>query len=85
MDKVHQIQLTERNMLTVTCLNEVVSFDDTVVNLDVGGAFLTVSGSGLSVLKLSLDESEGTEIVIGGKVDAIVYTDGQKKRKRLFG
>ena len=85
MEQVHQIVLTERNLLTVTRLNEVISFDDTTVNLDVGGSTLTISGSSLTVQKLSQNEEEGREINIAGSIDAVVYTDGGRRRRRLFG
>lgn len=85
MEQVHQVVLTERNLLTVTRLNEVISFDDTTVNLDVGGSTLTISGSSLTVQKLSLNEEEGREIIIAGSIDAVVYTDGGRRRRRLFG
>ncbi|HPE95124.1 MAG TPA: YabP/YqfC family sporulation protein [Bacillota bacterium] len=85
MENVHQIILTDRNHLAVTKLSEIVSFDDTTVNLDVGGTYLTVSGSNLTVKKLSLDEKEGSAVIIEGTVDAVVYTDTQRRKRRLFG
>lgn len=69
--------LTGRNFLALTGINEVVSFDETMVCLDSQGAILTIGGQGLSIVKLSL---ESGEVSLSGKIDAIVYTDEQPKR-----
>ena len=72
--------LTGRSFLALTGVNEVLSFDDELVSLDSQGAVLTVGGQGLSIVKLSL---ENGEVNIAGRIDAIVYSDEQPKR-RLF-
>ena len=53
--KQHTVSLTERSLLTVTAVSEVLGFDEGLVTLDVGDTLLTVSGSDLSVTKLSLE------------------------------
>lgn len=45
----HTVSLTDRALLTVTAVDEVLSFDETLVNLDIGGTMLSVSGKELSV------------------------------------
>ncbi|MDD4165209.1 MAG: YabP/YqfC family sporulation protein [Eubacteriales bacterium] len=77
----HTINLIERKTLCVTAVDEVVSFDDTTVTLSVSDRFLNISGSELSVTKLSLQEGE---IVITGDIDAVVYFE-QAKRKSVLG
>ena len=72
--------LTGRSFLSLAGIKEVLSFDEGMVSLDSDGAVLCVSGEGLSIVKLSL---ESGEVGISGRVDAIVYTDEQPK-KRLF-
>ncbi len=77
--------LTGRSFLALTGINEVLSFDDGMVNLDCDGTVLAVSGTGLSIVKLSL---ESGEVSLSGHIDAIVYTDEQPKKglfSRLFG
>ena len=54
----HTVSLTDRALLTVTAVDEVLSFDETLVNLDIGGTMLSVSGRELSVTKLMLESGE---------------------------
>jgi len=78
-------QLTGRSFLALTGINEVISFDDSVVTMDCGGTVLAVSGGELSIVKLSL---ESGEVSLSGRIDAIVYTDEQPKKglfSKLFG
>lgn len=77
--------LTGRSFLALTGIDEVLSFDDSMVSLDCGGTVLAVSGTGLSIVKLSL---ESGEVSLSGHIDAIVYTDEQPKKglfSKLFG
>lgn len=77
--------LTGRSFLALTGINEVVSFDESTVTLDCEGTLLAISGEGLSIVKLSL---ENGEVSLSGRIDAIVYTDEQPKKglfSRLFG
>ncbi len=77
--------LTGRSFLALTGIKEVVSFDENMVSLDSQGSLLAVSGEDLSIVKLSL---ESGEVSVSGKIDAIVYTDEQPKKKmfsKLFG
>lgn len=77
----HTISLTDRSVLAVTAVDEVVSFDDTMVTLSIGDKLLNVSGTDLSVTKLSLQDGE---VVITGTIDAVVYFE-QTKKKSLLG
>lgn len=76
----HTINLLDRKILTVTAVDEVVSFDDTTVTLSVSDRLLNISGNDLSVTKLSLQEGE---IVITGEIDAVVYFEQTKKKSVL--
>ncbi|PKM62592.1 MAG: sporulation protein YabP [Firmicutes bacterium HGW-Firmicutes-21] len=77
----HTLTLTDRHILALTAIDEVVSFDDTVVTLSVGDRMLNVSGSELSVTKLSLQDGE---VIISGEIDAVVYFE-QTRKKSLLG
>lgn len=84
-EKIHRMVLENRELLSVTAVDDIIGFDETQVSLSVGGAVFSVSGSGLSLRKLSLETGE---VVIAGHIDAAVYLDsgtGKKKRSRLFG
>ena len=73
----HTVSLTDRALLTVTAVDEVLSFDETLVNLDIGGTMLSVSGKELYVTKLTL---ESGEVCIKGQIEAIVYEVTQKSK-----
>jgi len=77
MDSPQNIVLEGRERATVTGVTEVVSFDENEVVMETGLGMLTVSGDGLHVEKLTLDVGE---LVIAGRVDAMLYTEGQGTR-----
>ena len=96
MTNRHRILLENRSKLLVTEVSEVYSFDESVVNLQIGEEMdLTVSGEGLTISKLEIkpDAPEGGEVVINGSVEAIMYSETNRKQKkdssaksgRLFG
>ena len=82
----HSIALHDRRVLKITSVSDVLSFDETNVSMSVGELILNVSGSELSVSSLSL---ENGEVTVCGLVEAIVYLEDGKSRKkgwgRLFG
>ena len=69
----HSLTMSDRKVVKITAVSEVLSFDETTVSMSVGESVLTVSGSGLSVSSLSLEN--------GGLIDAVVYLDGTKRKK----
>lgn len=85
IESPQNIVLEGRERATVTGVLEVVSFDENEVVMQTSHGMLTVSGDGLHVEKLTL---EAGELVIAGRVDALLYTDGQGSRggfwSRLF-
>ena len=85
IESPQNIVLEGRERATVTGVLEVVSFDENEVVMQTSHGMLTVSGDGLHVEKLTL---EAGELVIAGRVDALLYTDGQGNRggfwSRLF-
>ena len=78
----HAVSLLDRRVLKITGVSEVLSFDETEVSMSVGDMILDVSGSELSVSSLSL---ENGEVAICGLVEAIVYLDNTKPRKKGLG
>jgi len=78
----HTVTMIDRTIISITSVEEVVSFDDTMVTLSIGGKLLNVSGSDLTVTKLSLQEGE---VVITGMIDAVVYFEQNTKKKSLLG
>ncbi len=78
--KKHFLSLSSRSVLTVSGIDDLISFDDNGVVFDLGESTLTITGSDLCVTKLSLETGEAA---VKGMVDAIVYTDGQMKKTLL--
>ena len=81
----HKLTLSERKMLTVTGVSEVVSFDEHAVVLHTSLGVLTVHGHGLQLKMLS---PEGGEVAIEGNVAAFVYEEPRRGggfMRRLLG
>ncbi len=80
--KKHSLFLDSRSALNVTAVDDVVSFDESLVSLSVGETVVNISGEGLSIKNLSL---ENGDITVNGRIDAIVYFDETPRKKRFFG
>lgn len=81
----HALTLSDRRILKVTSVTEVLTFDESSVSMSVGDTVLSISGTDLSVSSLSLEDGE---VTVCGMIDAIVYLDGTKRKKgigRFFG
>ena len=68
----HGLTLQQRKHLTMTGVNEVVSFDDTAVVLRTGLGTLTVHGQDLRLKTLS---TEGGQVAVTGEVSALTYEE----------
>ena len=82
--KKHSLTLDSRSILNITAVDEVISFEETLISISIDGNILNVSGEGLSIKNLSIDCGD---IAISGRIDALVYFDSAatKKRFSLFG
>lgn len=81
--RVGDVTVTAREKITVTGVEEVISFDEGSVIMATTGGTLTVDGEGLNVTKLDLT---GGEVVICGHFIGMYYIDPRKKSgRRLFG
>lgn len=72
MEKVHALTLSGRKTLTMTGVNEVVSFDDAAVVLRTELGTLTVQGEQLRLKTLSTD---GGQVAVTGEVSALTYAE----------
>ena len=66
----HSLQLQQRQKLAVTGVTEVVSFDDTAVQMHTPLGRLTVLGQQLQLRALA---PEGGNVTIRGQIDALSY------------
>ncbi|MBQ8799810.1 MAG: sporulation protein YabP [Lachnospiraceae bacterium] len=85
----HKLSLIGRNILTLTGVKEVVSFDAKEVILDTVQGVLLLRGDELNVTRLLVEKGE---VDLDGRIDSMVYTErghGTKRSgsvaKRLFG
>ena len=73
--------LSGRQMLKVTGVLDVDSYDEHSINAQTVCGLLTVEGKGLHVRRLSLEEGI---LEIGGTVDALFYSEMQEKPAGTF-
>ena len=78
----HKLQLSERKVLTMTGVTEVVSFDENAVVLQTSQGLLIVQGQQLSLKNLSLD---GGQVAVEGSISALAYEEPRQSGwRRLF-
>ncbi|MBE6936007.1 MAG: sporulation protein YabP [Ruminococcaceae bacterium] len=81
----HHLILQNREKLSVSGVEDVENFDDREIVIVTSHGKLTVTGSGLHMGRLSLDEGE---LAIEGIVDTLEYSADHDRRgflSRLFG
>ena len=82
----HRLELTGRERLTVSGVEDVARFDETGIVMTTAAGTLVVTGENLHIGKLSLD---GGELLVDGRIDSVTYEDdgfaGGGFFNRLFG
>ena len=82
----HRLELTGREHLTVSGVEDVERFDETGIVMSTSAGTLVITGEDLHIGKLSLD---GGELHVDGRVDSVSYEDDGAGRggffSRLFG
>ena len=75
--------LENREKLSVTGVNDVLSFDDQVVIIETELGLLTVKGENLKINKLNIDTSE---VIVEGRIENLSYSEHQAKNEGgIFG
>ena len=69
----HRLELTGREHLTVSGVEDVERFDESGVIMTTSAGTLIVTGEDLHIGKLSL---EGGELFVDGRIDSVAYEDG---------
>lgn len=77
----HRLELTGREQLTVSGVEDVDRFDETGIIMSTSAGTLVVTGEDLHIGKLSLD---GGELHVDGRIDSITYEDEGQGRGGLF-
>lgn len=70
--------LENREKLSISGVNDVLSFDDQIVILETQLGLLTVKGENLRINKLSLDSEE---VVVEGEINNLGYSEKDFERK----
>ncbi len=73
---IQNLVLENREKLTVSGVNDVLSFDDQVVIIETELGMLTVKGENLKINKLSIDTSE---VIVEGRINNLSYSEHQVK------
>ena len=69
--------LENRGKLSVSGVNDVLSFDDQVVMVDTELGLLTVKGENIRINKLSLDTAE---VIIEGEISSLIYSQNKQDK-----
>lgn len=81
--KPHILTLDNRNLLSLTGVEDVVGFDEQTINIRLSDCTLVVKGTSLHISKLSLDSGD---VVIDGRISSLQYlgASGRNMRSKLF-
>ena len=75
---MHNLIMENRAKLRLTGVIDIHSFDDELVLIETQMGILTVKGTELKMNKLNL---ENNELVVEGKISALVYSDTESIKK----
>ena len=76
---IQNLILENREKLTISGVNDVLSFDDQVVVLETELGLLTVKGENIRVNKLSIDTSE---VILEGEISYLAYSDKNQEKMK---
>ena len=79
--KNRNVVISDRKCISLTGIDEVISFDENTVNLSGGNDLMTVDGQNLNITKLSLETGD---VVIEGVIDGIFYSQAKQQKTGLF-
>ena len=74
---IQNLVLENRKKLSISGVNDVLSFDDQVVMVDTELGLLTVKGENIRINKLSLDTAE---VIIEGEISSLAYSQNKQEK-----
>ncbi len=80
-DSPHSLTLEDRRHLTISGVEDVERFDETIIILSTAQGALTVQGSGLHIEQLSLN---GGDLKVEGLIESLSYEDRVEQAGGLF-
>lgn len=81
IDKPYSLTLDQREKAILTGVTDVERFDESEVVLHTHGGRLILTGTGLHVSSLQLEEGR---LLVDGAIDGAVYDGGAPKRRGGF-
>lgn len=75
---MQNIVLENREKLSISAVNDVLSFDDEVVIIETELGLLTVKGRNLKINKLSIDTSE---VIVEGEINSLSFSENHAKNE----
>lgn len=76
---IQNLILENRGKLSISGVNDVLSFDDQVVMVETELGLLTVKGENIKINKLSIDTSE---VIIEGNISYLAYSDKEIEKNK---
>ena len=76
---IQNLVLENREKLSVSGVNDVLSFDDQVVMIETELGLLTVKGEDLKINKLSIDTSE---VIVEGDISYLAYSENEQEKSK---
>ena len=74
---IQNLVLENRKKLSVSGVNDVLSFDDQVVMVETELGLLTVKGENIRINKLSLDTAE---VIVEGEIASLSYSQNKQEK-----
>ena len=81
----HALSLTDRNLLTLSGIKEVIGFDEQTISVVTQVGQLVIEGDSLHIGKLNV---ESGDLIVTGEISSLMYREETVKKsflQRLFG
>ena len=77
----HSLIIENRESVTLSGVKEIGRFDETTVVLYTDYGEVTLTGTGLSMSKLSVDSGD---VAVAGKIHSLSYSENGPRHEKLF-
>ena len=81
MDKGTNIEIINRERLTMSGVSEVLSFDEDFVAVSTPLGKVEIEGGELKILNMSANSGD---LLVAGRIDGVYYAAKPSAKKRLF-
>lgn len=78
----HNVSIIDRNVVNITGVNKIESFDNEEFLLETVMGFIDIKGEELEIVKLDIIEGN---VSIKGKLNSLVYIENIKKKNKEEG